>query len=110
MDDRRRRDDYARLGGHGLSFDLQAPWWDFDQASQLAADFTGTTIIINHAGLPADRSEAGLAGWRAALSAMAAHDNAARKISGMGQRGQPRPQRVNVPVVSQRKGVEAGQG
>ena len=99
MDDPRWREDYARLGEHGLSFDLQAPWWDFDQAAQLAADFPGTTLIINHTGLPADRSEAGLAAWRAALSAMARHDNVALKISGLGQRGQPWTQEANVPVM-----------
>ena len=55
MDDPAFRAGYARLAAHGLSFDLQTPWWHLDAAAELARDFPDTTIILNHTGLPADR-------------------------------------------------------
>ncbi|MGJ7542968.1 amidohydrolase family protein [Variovorax sp. LT1R16] len=99
MDDERWRRGYALLQSHGLSFDLQAPWWNLDQAADLARDFPQTLLILNHTGLPADRSAAGLAGWRRALEALAAQPNTAIKISGLGQRGKPWTQADNVPVI-----------
>lgn len=89
LDDPRFRAGYALLRRHSLSFDLQAPWWELDAAAELAADFPGTTLLLNHTGLPADRSEAGLAGWRRALETLARQPNAALKISGLGLLGQP---------------------
>ena len=46
---------------HGLAFDLQVAYWHLPEAAALAADFPETLLIVNHTGLPADRSEAGLA-------------------------------------------------
>jgi predicted TIM-barrel fold metal-dependent hydrolase len=86
MDDRWRAG-YALLAEHGLNFDLQTPWWNLDDARDLAADFPMIQIIINHAGLPADRSPDGLAGWRAAIERLAALPNVAMKVSGIGDRG-----------------------
>jgi predicted TIM-barrel fold metal-dependent hydrolase len=82
MDDARWRAGYARLAAHGLHFELQAPWPQLGEAARLAADFPDTSIVLNHAGLPADRE---LAGWREAMSALAACPNAAVKISGLGK-------------------------
>ncbi|WP_077001009.1 amidohydrolase [Variovorax sp. KK3] len=99
MDDARWREGYALLERHGLSFDLQAPWWNLDQAAELARDFPRTTLILNHTGLPSDRSDEGLRGWRAALEALAAQPNAFLKISGLGLAGRPWTQADNVPVI-----------
>jgi predicted TIM-barrel fold metal-dependent hydrolase len=84
MDDPAWRRGYARLARHGLSFDLQTPYWHLDAAAELAADFPETQIIIDHTGLPARRSGAGLRAWRAALERVAGHANVALKISGLG--------------------------
>ena len=67
MDCRCWRRGFALLERHKLHFDLQTPWWHFDAAAELARDFPATTIIVNHTGLPADRSVEGLAGWRRAM-------------------------------------------
>ena len=99
MDDPRWRRGYALLEGHGLSFDLQTPWWHLDAAVDLACDFPAIQIIVNHTGLPADRSEEGLAGWRRALEAVAALGNVALKISGLGRPGQPWTLAANGPVI-----------
>lgn len=87
MADARFRAGYAHLARNGLRFDLQTPWWHLREAAALAAAFPDTTIILNHTGLPADRSDAGIAGWRAAMAAFAQAPNVAVKISGIGQRG-----------------------
>lgn len=79
---------YALLASNGLSFDLQTPWWHLAEAADLVQAFPETQLILNHTGLPADRSEEGLAGWRAAMRMLAKNSNAAVKISGLGQRGQ----------------------
>ncbi len=89
MDDPLWRRGYAMLARHRMSFDLQTPYWHLDAAADLAADFPETPIIINHAGLPADRSEEGLRAWRKALEGMAVHTNVALKISGIGIPGRP---------------------
>jgi predicted TIM-barrel fold metal-dependent hydrolase len=99
MDDARWRRGFARLASHKLSFDLQAPWWDFAAAAALADDFSSTQIIVNHTGLPADRSPEGLAGWRAAMDLLAKRPNVAVKISGLGQRGIAWTAAANVLVI-----------
>ncbi len=89
MSDPNWRRGFALLAGFGLSFDLQTPWWHLEEAAALAQDFPETTIILNHTGLPADRSEAGLRGWREAMRRLAAAPNVMVKISGLGQPGRP---------------------
>ncbi|MGI9509293.1 MAG: amidohydrolase family protein [Geminicoccaceae bacterium] len=99
MDDAGFRDGFARLEPLGLSFDLQTPWWHLNAALDLARDFPKTQIILNHTGLPADRSKEGLAGWRSAMAALADAENVALKISGLGQPGRPWSVEANRPIV-----------
>jgi predicted TIM-barrel fold metal-dependent hydrolase len=99
MDDPRWRAGYALLERHGLSFDLQTPWWHLDAALELARDFPATQILLDHAGLPADRSADGLAAWQRAMAVLAEAPNVAVKISGLGQPGQPWTVAANGPIV-----------
>ena len=99
MGDPQWRRGYAMLARHGLSFDLQTPWWHLAEAAALARDFPQTQIILNHTGLPSDRSEQGLAGWREAMRVLAEQPNVACKISGLGQPGQAWTVASNGPVV-----------
>ena len=99
MDDPAWRRGYALLQRHGLSFDLQAPWWHAEQAAALAGDFPDTPLIINHTFLPADRSAEGLAGWRRAVALMARHPNVALKVSGLGVAGRPWPAAENLTLI-----------
>ena len=87
MDGDSWRRGYGLLARYGLTFDLQTPWTRLEEAARLARDFPDIQIILNHTGLPADRSEDGLEGWRAALRAFAAQPNTALKISGIGLPG-----------------------
>ncbi len=99
MDDPRWRSGYALLAQHGLSFDLQTPWWHLDAAAELARDFPMTQIVLNHTGLPADRSPEGLAAWRRAMALVADEPNIAVKISGLGRPGLPWTVEANGPVI-----------
>ncbi|MDR5835770.1 amidohydrolase family protein [Caballeronia sp. LZ034LL] len=89
MSDAAWRGGYARLAHHGLHFELQTPWWHLHEAAELARDHPDTRLVLNHTGLPADRSAAMLAAWRDATAELAQCDNAWVKISGLGQRGLP---------------------
>jgi predicted TIM-barrel fold metal-dependent hydrolase len=87
MSDPAWRRGFAELERHGLSFDLQAPWWHLTEAAALNRDFPNTLMILNHTGLPRTRSPEELAGWRAAMQVFAAAPNVAVKISGLGEPG-----------------------
>jgi predicted TIM-barrel fold metal-dependent hydrolase len=82
MLDGKWRAGYALLARHGLHFELQAPWPLLGEATRLARDFPGTTIVLNHTGLPADDQ---LVGWRHAMAGLAACANVTVKISGLGR-------------------------
>ncbi|HHY51022.1 MAG TPA: amidohydrolase family protein [Alphaproteobacteria bacterium] len=99
MGDPAWRRGYAMLARNGLSFDLQTPWWHLHEARLLADDFPETQIVLNHTGLPADRSEEGLQGWRAAMRILAGAPNVAVKISGLGQAGRPWSLEANRSIV-----------
>jgi predicted TIM-barrel fold metal-dependent hydrolase len=90
---------FAALAPNGLRFDLQAPWTQLGEAARLAADFPDTQIILNHAGLPAERSAEGIAGWKQAMTALAARPNVAVKISGLGQPAQRWTSEANRDIV-----------
>ena len=90
---------FAQLAPLGLRFDLQTPWWHMGEAAALARDFPDTALIINHAGLPADRSAEGLAGWRTAMAQVADCPNVCVKISGIGVPGKAWTAQANGPIV-----------
>ena len=99
MTDPAWRAGYARLTPNGLHFELQTPWWHLFEAAQLARDFPDTLIVLNHTGLPADRSVEGITGWKRAMQIFAACPNAAVKISGIGQAGEPWTVEANRDIV-----------
>ncbi|MEP7182483.1 MAG: amidohydrolase family protein [Betaproteobacteria bacterium] len=90
---------FAMLARRRLRFDLQTPWWHLPEAARLASDFPDTQIIVNHTGLPADRSAGGIAGWKGAMATLAACPNVAVKISGIGQAGEPWTADANRDIV-----------
>ena len=99
MRDARWRAGYALLARLGLRFDLQAPWSELADAGELCRAYPDTQLILNHAGLPADRSAQGLRGWQQALRALAACPNAAIKISGICVPGERWTPELNREVV-----------
>ena len=89
MTDHAFQEGFRRLADHGLMFDLQTPWWHLDEAAEMACREPDVPIILNHAGLPSDRSEEALSGWRAALVRFAALPQTFIKISGIGLPDRP---------------------
>jgi predicted TIM-barrel fold metal-dependent hydrolase len=68
----------------GLSLDLQLYPQQMTAAARLAARYPNLPIMVNHTGLPEDRSVEGRQRWRGGLRAMAAQPNVALKISAFG--------------------------
>ena len=93
------RSGYALLERFGLRFDLQAAWSELADAADLCRTYPDTLLILNHSGLPADRSAEGIAGWKRALRALAACPNAAIKISGLGVPGRRWTAELNREIV-----------
>jgi predicted TIM-barrel fold metal-dependent hydrolase len=90
MSDPRWRAGFARLAAHGLSFDLQVPWWHLDEARDLARAFPEIPLVLDHAGLPpADREPEAMAAWRAAMGRLAEVPGVSVKLSGLGRPGHP---------------------
>ncbi|CAN5428823.1 amidohydrolase [soil metagenome] len=75
---------FGLLARHGLSFDLQCYPGQAPKAAALAARHPDTPIILNHAGMPTDRDEVGLAAWSAGMAMLAAQPQVSVKISGFG--------------------------
>lgn len=77
------RKGYALLAKHGLSFDLQLYPSQMATAAELAGAHPDIPVIVNHAGMPTDRDDAGLAAWRDGLALLAQRPNVSCKISGL---------------------------
>jgi predicted TIM-barrel fold metal-dependent hydrolase len=99
MGDKRWRAGYARLGRQGLHFELQTPWWHLDEALDLISAHPEVPLVLNHTGLPSDRSAEGLAGWRGAMRRLAEAPQASVKISGLGLRGRPWRLEDNIGII-----------
>jgi predicted TIM-barrel fold metal-dependent hydrolase len=84
----RWRAGYWLLADHGLLFELQTPWWHLGDALELARDVPGTPIVLNHLGLPSDRSTPGLSAWREAMARLSEAPNVLVKLSGICVPGQ----------------------
>lgn len=75
---------YKLLRKYDLSFDLQLYYPQMPDAYRIAVKFPDTQIILNHTGMPVDRSPADIAGWKAGMAQLAQAANVACKISGLG--------------------------
>ena len=73
----------------GLIYDFRVPYYHLKEGAELAQLCPGLQFIVNHAGLPRDRSREGLSIWRDGMKALAAHPNVAVKISGLSLPGMP---------------------
>lgn len=76
----------ARLAAHGLIWDLRVPFWHLEEAAVLLADAPPVRVALEHAGLPWDRSPAGLAHWRRGMESLARNPLVSVKLSEFGLR------------------------
>ncbi len=85
------------LAKYGLSFDLQIFYQQMAEAARLAHEFPDVQFILDHAGMPLERDDTGIGGWKEGMARLADESNVAVKISGlsMGQtsdsKADPRP-------------------
>ncbi|SDV46685.1 amidohydrolase family protein [Chitinasiproducens palmae] len=77
----------SKLAPLGLSWDLRVPYWHLVEAAEVARAFPDTAIVLNHLGLPLDRSPEGLAIWREGMRALADCPNVYLKVSELGLYG-----------------------
>jgi predicted TIM-barrel fold metal-dependent hydrolase len=75
---------FALLGKYELSCDLDCTWDRMPKARTLADRFGSTVIVLDHAGLPEDRTEEYFAQWRTGMATLAGAENVVCKISGLG--------------------------
>jgi predicted TIM-barrel fold metal-dependent hydrolase len=73
----------------GLIYDFRVPYYHLKEGADLPALCPNLQFVVNHAGLPRDRSSEGLAIWREGMRALAAHPNVAVKVSGLSLPGMP---------------------
>jgi len=78
------RRNFSLLKRFGLSFDLQIYPHQIGDALVVIDANPDIVVILNHAGMPCDRSAAGFAAWSAGLRQLAARPNVFVKISGLG--------------------------
>jgi predicted TIM-barrel fold metal-dependent hydrolase len=77
------------LHHYKLSFDLQIYWPQMDMAFALARQHPETSIILEHFGMPIDRSPLGLTQWAASMRCLPRALNVTVKLSRFGL-GHPR--------------------
>lgn len=74
----------ASLADYRLSFDVQVYHHQMDAVAQVVAENPGITFVLDHAGMPAERDEENISGWRQGISRLAAAPNMTVKLSGFG--------------------------
>lgn len=74
---------FRELAKRNLSFDLQLYYPQMEEFHDLACAFTDTQIILNHTGMQVDGPEH-FDAWRDGMKQLAAAENVACKISGLG--------------------------
>ena len=75
-----------RLASFGLCWDLRLPFWHLEEAASLLSRAPAVDVVLEHAGLPWDRSPAGLACWQRGMQALAANPRVTVKLSEFGLR------------------------
>jgi len=72
------------LRRYGWSFDAQAYYQQMPALAALARRYPDLQFILDHAGMPAERDAAGIAGWRDGMKQLAGCPNVAVKLCGYG--------------------------
>jgi predicted TIM-barrel fold metal-dependent hydrolase len=75
---------FSLLPRHGFHYELQVYPKQSVPALRLVDSYPGTQFILPHSGLPQDRSDEGIAAWRAAMKEFAKRRNVVCKMSGFG--------------------------
>ena len=71
LDDPRLTHGLVALATRDLAWDLRVPWWHLAEAAERLTDFPRLTVVLDHAGLPWDRSDSGMRQWQHGMAALA---------------------------------------
>jgi predicted TIM-barrel fold metal-dependent hydrolase len=74
----------ATIAGYGLSFDLQINPEQLEAAAGLAHRHPELVFVLNHCGMPRERTSSALDLWRRGLRRLAQQPNVTAKVSGLG--------------------------
>lgn len=99
LQDERWPDGLALLQRHDLAWDLRVPYWHLEEAAAAVARVPALRVVLEHAGLPWDRSDAGLAHWRRGMIALAALPGVHVKLSEFGLPAAPWDRRSTLRVI-----------
>ena len=99
LDDPRWPVALRRLHGHGLAWDLRVPFWHLEEAAALVAKCPELPVVLQHTGLPWDRSARGLEAWKRGLQALAACPSVELRLSEFGLRDAPWNESENIALV-----------
>nr|WP_067288801.1 amidohydrolase family protein [Marinobacterium profundum] len=75
------------LEERNLSWDLRVPAWHLADAAKVLEHRPNLRVVLNHCGLPWDRSQAGLGSWRQQMEILAENPNVCVKLSELGVPG-----------------------
>ncbi|MDC7785997.1 amidohydrolase family protein [Rhodoplanes sp. TEM] len=84
MNDAAFRRNFARLEDFGFLFELQVFAGQMADGAALARAFPGVTLVLEHAGMPEDRSPEGRRAWRDGMRRLADAPNVSTKLSALG--------------------------
>jgi len=84
MNDADWRRGLREVAGRGLLFELQVFARQMADSARLARDFPELNLVLLHAGMPEDTSDAGWSAWRAGMQLLSACPNVSVKLSGLG--------------------------
>ena len=75
---------YALLEKYNLVASIAAQWRDMEKLVALASKFPNIPIVIDHAGVPAERTPEYFENWKSGMQTAAGAENIICKISGLG--------------------------
>jgi predicted TIM-barrel fold metal-dependent hydrolase len=78
------RKNFPLLEEHGLLFEWQVFTSQMAASAEFVRSFPGTTFVLEHAGMPEDRSPEGRKAWREGMKRLADLPNMHTKVSGLG--------------------------
>lgn len=73
-----------RLAAHNLSWDLRVPFWHLEEAADMLSAAPNIDVVLEHAGLPWDRSDQGLSCWRKGIEKLSRNQKVSVKLSEFG--------------------------
>ncbi|MED5294605.1 MAG: amidohydrolase family protein [Pseudomonadota bacterium] len=89
------------LEERSLSWDLRVPAWHLEEAAETLEATPALEVILNHTGLPWDRSPEGLAQWRRGMHRLADNPRVTVKLSELGSPMAAWDEQANIAILAE---------